>query len=139
MFKPNEVFIDIDLYRDGFYLVWPVNSESAEKWFNSNFIPDEPQSFPSLDTLSSAIAVLGRPNVIFLTSWKKNDPLCISDLAHECLHITNHILQSKGVKEAPSCDEVQCYMLTFIMEKCIHFLNKPSRKKRPSLQRRPSS
>ena len=43
----------------------------------------------------------------------------ISALAHECLHITNMILNNRGVGITLDNDEAQAYLMEFIFKKCL--------------------
>ena len=45
----------------------------------------------------------------------------ISVIAHECLHITNMILSSRGVGVTLENDEAQAYLMEFIFNKCLSF------------------
>lgn len=45
-------------------------------------------------------------------------------LAHECLHIANMILHARGITIDTENDEVQAYLLGWLMKKCLGFKNK---------------
>jgi hypothetical protein len=49
----------------------------------------------------------------------KSTDFNIGMLAHECDHITNIILQNKGVKTTQKNDEAHAYLLQYIMNKTV--------------------
>jgi len=117
MKKPKEYYQEIDIYRGGCWLLWPSNREQAEDWYNNKFKHTERQEFHSLDE-ADAVSILGTSNVIVLTEWH-NNPEWISNLAHECVHVANHILQNRGIKEEKGCDEAQAYLVGFLVSRFL--------------------
>jgi hypothetical protein len=47
-----------------------------------------------------------------------------SDIVHEALHITNWILNDRGVEVTANNDEAQCYLLGYIVKEIYDFLKK---------------
>jgi hypothetical protein len=117
MKKPKEYYQEIDIYRGGCWLLWPSNREQAEEWYNNKFKHTERQEFISLDE-ADAVSILGTTNVIVLTEWHFN-PEWISNLTHECVHVANHILEVRGVKEEKGCDEAQAYLVGFLVSRFL--------------------
>jgi len=82
---------------------------SMKKHLRLNFSEDK---FDGM--AGKALEIDGLDYVIYL-----RDKKMISTLAHECLHITNMILHSKGVLPSFENDEAQAYLLGWIMKKCL--------------------
>jgi len=111
--KPNEYYIDIDFWQDHCVLVWPVNRADAEEWYKQRFPLREPEEFSQLED-SDAISYCGDTRIIFIKKWEFNSEN-IGRLAHECVHIANHILADKGVKEKKGCDETLGYFVAYLL------------------------
>ena len=120
--KPNAFYLEIPVWRNGCWLVWPVNREQGEEWFNNTLQPEVYALIPSLET-ADACTYSGSPNVIFLTKWK-SDPHWIGTLTHECVHVATHILEKCGVKEKESCDEALAYLIGYLVESFLIALKK---------------
>jgi hypothetical protein len=126
MKKISEYYLEIDIYRGGCWLVWTANRKDAEYWYNNKFKPPQKQEFPSLDD-ADAVSILGNVNIIILTEWK-HTPEWISNLAHECVHVANHILEVRGVKEEKGCDEAQAYLVGFLLSRLLTALKSVKQK-----------
>lgn len=55
--------------------------------------------------------------VIWIKGKVKND---LAAFAHECLHVANMVLKSKGVMPCYENDEAQAYLLGWIVRRCAH-------------------
>jgi len=119
--KINSYYLKCDVLKTGCWIVWPVTGKTATKWFKDKFGVE--YEFELLDTTSDACAVLGTVPIIFLTKWQ-NTNYWISNLVHECIHISNFILQSKGIQEKDSCDEMLAYLVGFLVEGFLEALKK---------------
>jgi len=126
MKKPKEYYLEIDIYRGGCWLLWPANRKQAEDWYNNKFKHTERQEFHSLDE-ADAVSILGTSNVIVLTEWR-NNPEWISNLTHECVHVANHILHNRGIKEEKGCDEAQAYLVGFLVSRLLTALKSVKQK-----------
>jgi hypothetical protein len=111
--KPHEFYLDIDFWEDHCNLVWPVNKESAEQWYKDKFPDKDPEDFPQLND-ARAISYCGDSRIIFIKDWEMSVEN-ISYLCHECVHIANHILLDKGVKEKKGYDETLAYFVGYLM------------------------
>ena len=112
----HEFYLDIDFWDDHCLLVWPVNKEQAEAWFDKKFPDYEKQDFSALNSCQ-ALSVLGSTcRVIFFREWKNNIDY-MGHLAHECVHVSNFILNDKGVREEKGADEAQAYFVSFLFRK----------------------
>jgi len=120
--KPKSFYLEIPVWRNGCWIVWPVNREQGEEWFNNTLKPEIYALIPSLDS-ADACTFCGSPNVIFLTGWK-HDPDWIGTLTHECVHVATHILEKCGVKEKESCDEALAYLIGHLVESFLKALKK---------------
>jgi hypothetical protein len=120
--NPKEFYLDIEVWRSGCWIVWPVNRKQAEDWINTKFPSNEPHEIASLDT-AQAVTLKYSPFFIFLTEWKFN-PENVSVLTHECIHVANHILERCGVKEKESCDEALAYLVGYLVESFLKALTK---------------
>ena len=100
MKKLLEYYLEIDIYRGGCWLLWPSNRKQAEEWYNNKFKP---------------------------TEWHFN-PEWISNLTHECVHVANHILEVRGVKEEKGCDEAQAYLVGFLVSRFLTALKSVKQK-----------
>jgi hypothetical protein len=117
--KPKEFYVDIDVWEDGCWFVWPVNKEQAEEWFKDKFPKDESQEFEELaDGHTDALSYCGTPKVIFFKDWEMSSSK-IGVLAHEIVHVANQTLSDRGVKEKKGCDEALCYLVGFLMRNAL--------------------
>lgn len=111
--NPNEFYLDIDFWNDHCLIVWPADKEKAEKWYREKFPNREPETFNELED-ADAVSYCGDARIIFLKEWEMSVEK-ISNLAHECVHIANHILVDKGVREKKGDDETLAYFVGYLM------------------------
>ena len=57
--------------------------------------------------------------IIIWTKERPKTPESFSVLAHECLHATNILFESRGVKADFGNDEAQAYMLALLIRKAL--------------------
>jgi len=120
--KTKEFYLKIDNWKSGCWLVWPVNRKQAEAWLHQKFTDDDSREIPHLDT-ADACTVCSCPPIIFLTKWNSS-PEWIANLTHECIHVANHILEQRGVKEKEGCDEALAYLVGYLVESFMIALKK---------------
>jgi hypothetical protein len=120
MKKPSEFYLDIEVWRSGCWIVWPVTRKQAEDWLFDKF--KATFEVPNLDT-AQAVSLHHSPFFIFLTEWKF-DAENVAVLTHECIHIANYILERCGVKEKESCDEALAYLVGYLVESFLKALTK---------------
>lgn len=116
--------LDIDIYKDAVWLIWPANMEQARAWLKENTGEDIDSEWDSLTTaegLTMRCDDIG--SVIFLTEWKSTSN-CFSVLSHEAAHAARSILRDKGIKECHECEEAFTYLLAFIIERLTSVLVK---------------
>jgi hypothetical protein len=114
----NEHRVEVDIYRDGCWIVWPADHKSALAWLHRKGC-DKPKHVHELkgaDGLSVRTKQIG--SVIFLTEWKST-PEMHAVLAHEALHAARDILNSRGVREKRKHEEATTYLQHFLIEKIL--------------------
>lgn len=117
--------LEIDIYKDAVWLIWPITMKDARSWLNENSGENEPHS-KEWEDLEFADAMTTRSekigSVIFLTSWK-NTTTHQAIVVHEAAHAAKDILQSKGIKIGDETEEVYTYLLEFISQKLLERLS----------------
>ena len=115
--KPHEFYLDIDFWDDHCLLVWPVNQQQAEEWYKEKFPERDPEDFSQLVD-GDMVSYCGNSRIIFMRKWKTSVEK-ISFLSHECVHIANHILLDKGVREKKGQDETLAYFVGYLMRRFL--------------------
>jgi len=115
--KPHEFYLDIDFWDDHCLLVWPVNQQQAEDWYKEKFPKSDPEDFPQLVD-GDMVSYCGNKRIIFMREWETSVEK-IAFLAHECVHIANHILLDKGVREKKGQDETLAYFVGYLMRRFL--------------------
>jgi len=115
--KPHEFYLDIDFWDDHCLLVWPVNQQQAEDWYKENFPENDPEDFSELAD-ANMVSYCGNKRIIFMREWETSVEK-IAFLAHECVHIANHILLDKGVREKKGQDETLAYFVSYLMRRFL--------------------
>lgn len=134
--------LHVDLYRFSAILILKETSEECEKelldlW--SLNIPKDPYRVPIdnidfwgrfsvLDTehpeygeMCALMIVTGKPEGWSQRKWK--DELQVT-IAHECIHMAYHILDSVGVVIEPNNHEALTYLVSFLQREVTAKLNK---------------
>jgi hypothetical protein len=109
--------LEVDLWKDSCWLVWPVNRKEAEEWYFKTIEKPEVDDLEQLEN-RGALSVMGNNHIIFLTNWN-NDAEWFGILAHECTHIAASILRTCNVEEAEGTDEALAYTIDYLMR---HFI-----------------
>jgi len=115
--KPNEFYLDIDFWDDHCLLVWPVNQQQAEDWYKEKFPESDPEDFSQLVD-GDMVSYCGSRRIIFMRKWETSVEK-IAFLSHECVHIANHILLDKGVREKKGQDETLAYFVGYLMRRLL--------------------
>jgi hypothetical protein len=115
---PYELYLEVSPFRVGCWFSVTKNKEEAKKWFNKKY-----NQTIDLCEHGDAHAVLSNPCVILLFNWK-NTPTHISNLAHECVHVANHIIDFVSIKEKKGCDEVQAYLVGYLVDSFLTAIKK---------------
>jgi hypothetical protein len=105
--------LDVDLWKDSCWIVWPVDRKQAEEWYFKTFEKPEVEDLEALDT-RGALSVMGTEHIIFLTDWN-NDAEWFGMLAHECTHIACSLLRSCEVEESQGTEEALAYTIDYLM------------------------
>lgn len=111
--KPHHFYCEIYMVNIYFYqgISREETSASLKKYLNLNF---DSKRFG--DANGKALEFESGDYVVWT---KKTGKKALFTLAHECLHVTNMILGSKGVRPCFENDEAQAYLLGWIMKKCM--------------------
>lgn len=105
--------LEVEIWKDSCWLVWPVNRKQAEEWYFKTFEKPEIDDLEPLDN-RGALSVMGKHHIIFLTDWN-NDAEWFGMLAHECTHIASSILRTCEVTEAEGTEEALAYTIDYLM------------------------
>lgn len=112
-----------ELLLFNFRLVWPVTKASLTKYIMDEFsevYESENDTFGG-----KALQVITEKSqsnfIVALRRWSGNsDDHAV--LAHECLHVANMILQTRGVKCDQDNDEMSAYLTAYLVRKCLNVL-----------------
>lgn len=115
-----------NFFRVNFLFFYCWDYISYEKYLNSNF-----GLIKDLKGYSGSFECLEKYNKRIHLIWVAKSKNSITDLAHECLHAANFILEQAGVIPDFKNDETQAYYLRLIMNECLNgYENKQKKNKK---------
>lgn len=74
------------------------------------------------ETGVKGVTVVDKDKYLVMMGFNFGIPWGVPTVAHECLHAVNGILEARGVVPDFKNDEIQCYLLEWLMEKVVNIL-----------------
>lgn len=109
--------IEVGVYKDALWLVWPVNAEQAKEFLVKKGVRDPAHVLDIED--SDGLSVRCKiGSVIFLPEWRITLHH-LGVLLHEVCHAASDILYAHQIKEAENSEEALAYLMEFLFTGCL--------------------
>lgn len=119
----------VDVYRSAVYVCLEKDGQKVlERIKRAGFHIAEKHREEILEQRVAGVAcpLLGKEAWCFLIKVQTatKTPYDVAVVGHECLHISNYIFESIGLKKGlpTRCDEIQAYLLDYLIEETLTIL-----------------
>lgn len=115
--------IPVPLYRTSVHVLIGVSEKETKKYYKK--LGGEKPEYCEMGETTEALTVCDRSGLVFILLSEK---ACHSIVAHEMLHATFYILDSRGIKLNDSSEEAFTYLLGYLMKEYITKTNPKPKK-----------